>query len=219
MKHDNGEFSIDKHELRAMMAFSMAKGQRPQLEAVHFCPVRGAVYATDGHTLVRVANGSTADVPAFTAPLALLTNAYKMLTRDSVVIVRSSGDQIRCQVGAHSISAPDTELTGPAGPWNTVEDVIPKKDNFFKHSNVPSEVNDMNRDELLKLVKWRLNFEPIVGLNVKYLRRLELVQKACGKNGIELYRGGGKLDPQLFTCDNPRESTSWTAVLMPMRTG
>lgn len=183
-------FELNKAELKAIMAF--ASSNAPHLHAVHFDADKGAIVATDGHTLIRcdcMANGEG----AFTVPLSTLKLAAKMMTCKNHVLHVALYQEDRVSVEVWDLGkAPCKRIAG----WtpHTVDHFPPTWENLC----------DV------------LNNEPVAckyGINPEYLARLALV----GKMGVESLRpcATGELDPVAYRGDG--DGVEVLVIIMPIR--
>jgi len=204
MKHENGQFTVNKAELRAIVQFgctdNYTKATRGQLSAIHFAPSDGAMVATDGHTLVKLQNGSTAEEPSFTASIDFVKRAAKLASRkgDEVTFRMEFNKDKRAQeiiaTSSTGGTSTDTALDVKYPPYN---DVIPAAEEKDASANV-------------------------TGFNAEYFARMAIVQKSCERSNGAVpqarhYRSAGDLGPELFVLPSEGRTCTWSVVIMPMR--
>lgn len=191
MKHENGTFTLSKDECTALLAYACTDETRTSLHQVHFAPRNGAVYATDGHTLVRAQNCARHEADDFGVARDNFDYAARMLRRkDHELSVWRLRDKVLLEVRCGGVPLGLVEARAPEGDFPPAEQVIPQ----YTHQQAPAEL----------------------GIDAVYLARLQLVGKAAGDTRMRIQHHG-PLDPILAVVENVPGGVTWTVVTMPVR--
>jgi hypothetical protein len=191
-------FFLGKNDIKALCAFASSDVDRPALAHVVFDAYDGRIFATDGHTLVRVTPRRADFLPSrapfrFGVPHETLESLSRTLARGhELAVYMSAGKIVLATVHETSRDVPvatsevayDAELGFPY-----YEQVIPERPYEDPGSST--------------------------AFNAEYLARLWLIQRAAGTRGLDAFAPEGPLDAVRF--ETSHDGTEWLVVIMPFR--
>jgi len=195
MRHhtDTATFHLSKDACRAVLAFAGNDRTRETLYCVRFDPPQGAIYATDGHALVRARNCGRSAGMAYSVPRPALEQAVRMLRRgsDELLVSRDGNEAVLEARNDRAEPLGSLRAVVPKAEFPPVEQVFPA---------VPVE-------------------HPVsaIGFDASLLARVELVQRAAGATTCKLMLGYDDLSPAVVETNDRYDATTWTAVIMPCR--
>lgn len=194
MLYDNDKhaFVLTKADVRALLAFASRDATRPHLCQVHFEPAEGRATATDGHSLVRVANcGRDPRAGGFGVSVGDFRRASKLVTRkhDELRVRHESG-----KVRFTAVRGDDALLASAAARATDMA-FPPLADSLFPPTDGAPAA-------------------PVIGVDMALLARVELVQKAAGAAGVRVRLSDDPLAPIRLDAGDDA-GTVWTALVMP----
>jgi hypothetical protein len=191
-------FLLSKSDIRALCAFASTDTARAALNHVVFDAYEGRIFASDGHTLLRVTPRRT-DFLAASAPFrfgvpreALEALARTLPKGHELAVCMSAGKIVLATAYEASRDVPiaTSDVAYDAGlGFPYYEQVIPER---------PYEGSGSS-----------------TAFNCEYLARLSLVQRAAGTPGVDAFAPEGPLEAARF--ETSHDGTEWLVVIMPLR--
>jgi|GEM_PF-6481098 len=181
-------FKLTKHDVAALAEFASTDKTRTTLTCIRFEPDAGTAVATDGHTLVAAKNGGTYAGEPFLAPAKALVEMAKLLKKDDVLTIERKATEALAEV----------IITAPNGATSRL---ACEDDHFPAWRQVMPEASASATNK--------------IAFNMKYIARLEAVQKAAETRGGTFIVPESDMAPIAVTFKG--FDATWTAVIMPMR--
>jgi hypothetical protein len=181
-----------KAELVALAAHASKELYRPHVNAIYFAPATGVAVSTDGHRLCIAEFDAASGIIPFLAPLTEVLLAIKLTPARGYALITSTGATVHDST---------TKLIGQV-PWVSPEATFPP----YKQVVPPFSTN------------WA---GVPVALDGQYVASIRLVTKAAKNAETFLFPPESTIDPIVaqvrsrLSDDEP--PTTWTVVIMPMR--